>query len=47
MNYLSSSFGDEENWNKNLLKGLKVEISLKFEILNLLKLTRRLKERRS
>ena len=32
MNYHSSSFGDEESWNKNLLKGLKVEISPKFEI---------------
>ena len=29
MNYQSSNFGDEEDLNKNVKKGLKVEISLK------------------
>ena len=29
MNYQSSNFGDEGDLNKNVKKGLKVEISLK------------------
>ena len=29
MNYQSSNFGGEGNWNENISKGQKVEISLK------------------
>ena len=33
MNYHSWNFGVEENWNENLWKSLKVEISLKIQII--------------
>ena len=29
MNYQSSNFGSEENWDEYVKKGLKVEISIK------------------
>ena len=32
MNYESSNFGSEGNWNENVKKGLKVEIILKIQI---------------
>ena len=33
MNYHSSNFGDEGSWNENVWKGLKVEISLKIQMI--------------
>ena len=32
MNYQSSNFGDEGNWNENLWKVLKVKVSLKIQM---------------
>ena len=33
MNYQSSNLGSEGSWNKNVIKGLKVENSLKTQII--------------